>query len=67
MLKMLVYTLDEEVKQKLLDNKQVLKVEKEVDGKKVYIFAINNMSLLMNKFTKEENSKINIVNNKMTF
>lgn len=64
---MLVYTLDEEVKQKLLDNKQVLKVEKEVDGKKVYIFVINNMSLLMNKFTKEENSKINIVNNKMTF
>lgn len=64
---MLVYTLDEEVKQKLLDNKQVLKIEKEVDGKKVYIFVINNMSLLMNKFTKEENSKINIVNNKMTF
>ena len=64
---MLVYTLDENIKQKLLDNKQVLKKEKEVNGKYVYVFYINDMSLLVNKFSKEENSKINIVNNKFTF
>lgn len=64
---MLVYTVDEDIKQKLLDNKQVLKKEKELNGTKVYIFYINDVTLLSNKFNKEENSKIKLVNNRFTF
>ena len=64
---MLVYTVDESIKQKLLDNKQVLKKEKELNGAKVYIFYINDVTLLSNKFNKEENSKIKLVNNRFTF
>lgn len=64
---MLVYTVDENIKQKLLDNKQVLKKEKELNGTKVYIFYINDVTLLSNKFNKEENSKIKLVNNRFTF
>ena len=64
---MLVYTVDESIKQKLLDNKQVLKKEKELNGTKVYIFYINDVTLLSNKFSKEENSKIKLVNNRFTF
>ena len=64
---MLVYTVDESIKQKLLDNKQVLKKEKELSGTKVYIFYINDVTLLSNKFNKEENSKIKLVNNRFTF
>ena len=64
---MLVYTVDESIKQKLLDNKQVLKKEKELNGTKVYIFYINDVTLLSNKVNKEENSKIKLVNNRFTF
>ena len=64
---MLVYTVDEGIKQKLLDNKQVLKKEKELNGTKVYIFYINDVTLLSSKFNKEENSKIKLVNNRFTF
>ena len=64
---MLVYTVDENIKQKLLDNKQVLKKEKELNGTKVYIFYINDVTLLSNKFSKEENSKIKLVSNRFTF
>ena len=64
---MLVYTVDESIKQKLLDNKQVLKKEQELNGTKVYIFYINDVTLLSNKFNKEENSKIKLVNNRFTF
>ena len=64
---MLVYTVDESIKQKLLDNKQVLKKEKELNSTKVYIFYINDVTLLSNKFNKEENSKIKLVNNRFTF
>lgn len=64
---MLVYTVDEDIKQKLLDNKQVLKKEKELNGTKVYIFYINDVTLLSNKFSKEENSKIKLVSNRFTF
>lgn len=64
---MLVYTVDESIKQKLLDNKQVLKKEKELNGTKVYIFYINDVTLLSSKFNKEENSKIKLVNNRFTF
>ena len=64
---MLVYTVDESIKQKLLDNKQVLKKEKALNGTKVYIFYINDVTLLSNKFNKEENSKIKLVNNRFTF
>lgn len=64
---MLIYTVDESIKQKLLDNKQVLKKEKELNGTKVYIFYINDVTLLSNKFSKEENSKIKLVSNRFTF
>lgn len=64
---MLVYTTDENIKDKLLDNKQVLKKQKEVNGEMIYIFFINDMSLLNRNFSKEENSKIILVNNKFTF
>lgn len=64
---MLVYTTDESIKDKLLDNKQVLKKQKEVNGEMIYIFFINDMSLLNRNFSKEENSKIILVNNKFTF
>ena len=64
---MLDNTGDESIKQKLLDNKQVLKKEKELNGTKVYIFYINDVTLLSNKFNKEENSKIKLVNNRFTF
>ena len=55
---MLVYTTDESIKDKLLDNKQVLKKQKEVNGEMIYVFFINDMSLLNRNFSKEENSKI---------
>jgi hypothetical protein len=64
---MLVYTTDESIKDKLLDNKQVLKKQKEVNGEIIYVFFINDMSLLNRNFSKEENSKIILVNNKFTF
>ena len=64
---MLIYTVDESIKQKLLDNKQVLKKEKELNGTKVYIFYINDVTLLSNKISKEENSKIKLVSNRFTF
>ena len=64
---MLIYTVDESIKQKLLDNKQVLKKEKELNGTKVYIFYINDVTLLSNKVSKEENSKIKLVSNRFTF
>nr|DAJ06251.1 MAG TPA: hypothetical protein [Caudoviricetes sp.] len=64
---MLVYTTDESIKDKLLDNKQVLKKQKEVNGEMIYVFFINDMSLLNRNFSKEENSKIILVNNKFTF
>ena len=64
---MLVYTTDESIKDKLLDNKQVLKKQKEVNGEMIYVFFINDMSLLNGNFSKEENSKIILVNNKFTF
>lgn len=64
---MLVYTTDENIKDKLLDNKQVLKKQKEVNGEMIYVFFINDMSLLNRNFSKEENSKIILVNNKFTF
>ena len=64
---MLVYTTDESIKDKLLDNKQVLKKQKEVNGEMIYVFFINVMSLLNRNFSKEENSKIILVNNKFTF
>lgn len=64
---MLVYTTDESIKDKLLDNKQVLKKQKEVNGEMIYVFFINDMSLLNRNFSKEENSKIILVNNKSTF
>lgn len=64
---MLVYTTDEGIKDKLLDNKQVLKKQKEVNGEMIYVFFINDMSLLNRNFSKEENSKIILVNNKFTF
>ena len=52
---MLVYTTDESIKDKLLDNKQVLKKQKEVNGEMIYVFFINDMSLLNRNFSKEEN------------
>lgn len=64
---MLVYTTDESIKDKLLDNKQVLRKQKEVNGEMIYVFFINDMSLLNRNFSKEENSKIILVNNKFTF
>lgn len=64
---MLVYTTDESIKDKLLDNKQVLKKQKEVNGEMIYVFFINDMSLLNRNFSKEENGKIILVNNKFTF
>ena len=64
---MLVYTTDESIKDKLLDNKQVLRKQKEVNGEMIYVFFINDMSLLNRKFSKEGNSKIILVNNKFTF
>lgn len=64
---MLVYTTDKSIKDKLLDNKQVLKKQKEVNGEMIYVFFINDMSLLNRNFSKEENSKIILVNNKFTF
>ena len=64
---MLVYTTDESIKDKLLDNKQVLKKQKEVNGEMIYVLFINDMSLLNRNFSKEENSKIILVNNKFTF
>lgn len=64
---MLVYTTDESIKDKLLDNKQVLRKQKEANGEMIYVFFINDMSLLNRKFSKEENSKIILVNNKFTF
>lgn len=64
---MLVYTTDESIKDKLLNNKQVLKKQKEVNGEIIYVFFINDMSLLNRNFSKEENSKIILVNNKFTF
>ena len=64
---MLVYTTDESIKDKLLDNNQVLRKQKEVNGEMIYVFFINDMSLLNRKFSKEENSKIILVNNKFTF
>lgn len=64
---MLVYTTDESIKDKLLDNKQVLKKQKEVNGEMIYVFFINDMNLLNRNFSKEENSKIILVNNKFTF
>lgn len=64
---MLVYTTDESIKDKLLDNKQVLKKQKEVNEEMIYVFFINDMSLLNRNFSKEENSKIILVNNKFTF
>lgn len=64
---MLVYTTDESIKDKLLDNKQVLKKQKEINGEMIYVFFINDMSLLNRNFSKEENSKIILVNNKFTF
>lgn len=64
---MLVYTTDENIKDKLLDNKQVLRKQKEVNGEMIYVFFINDMSLLNRKFSKEENNKIILVNNRFTF
>lgn len=62
---MIVYTCNNEIKQKLLDNKQVLVKEVETEGKKVYLFKINNLSII-NSFSDNEKSLI-FCNNKMTF
>lgn len=64
---MLVYTFDEEVRDKLLNSKQPLVKEQELNGKIIYVFKINDLSLFKRNLSREENSRIFTFNNKMTF
>ncbi len=62
---MVVYTYDEQIKDKLLNNGQVLIKVREIKNKTVYIFKINNVSCFQ-MFSQEENMKI-FFDNTMTF
>lgn len=62
---MTVYTTDENIKNKLLNNKQVLKTIRELNDVKVYIFIVNDMSLIANKFSKSEQQLIKVVSNRL--
>ncbi|MEG2740546.1 hypothetical protein [Clostridium sp.] len=61
---MKIYTLDIDIKDKLLSNGQSLITERENKGENIYIFNINNISIL-NYFSKEEKERIFIINNIM--
>lgn len=62
---MVVYTCSEEIKDKLLNNGQVLIKVRELKNKTVYLFKINDMSCF-EMFSHEEN-KLIFFDNKMTF
>ena len=62
---MVVYTYDVDIKDKLLDNGQVLIKVRELKNRTVYLFKINDLSCLQ-MFSHEEN-KLIFFDNKMTF
>lgn len=64
---MLVYTFDSDIKNKFLKFNQLLIKEKELNGRIIYLFRVSDLSLINNNFSYEENKKIFIYDNKMTF